>query len=178
MLHVQALNMKGFDIVVTTHNTTIEHSDVDAVTTRNTAIEHSDEDAVTTIKDIDKDTVSTAIENNDGEPVTDTTENSSRILDTIKPSLTTSYAENLSIGKQSITNLETASFTTDTTQQPEQPVFTKEDIHRSSILKETPENSRSESSTETVTFDPLTNPTETRTKNPEINNNSRNMGSW
>ena len=50
MLHVQALNMKGFDIVVTTHNTTIEHSDVDAVTTRNTAIEHSDENAVTTAK--------------------------------------------------------------------------------------------------------------------------------
>ena len=51
---------------------------------------------------------------------------------------------------------------------PEQPVFTEEDIHRSSIIKETPENPRSESSTETVTFDPLTNPTETRTKNPEI----------
>ena len=98
--------------------------------------------------------------------MTDTTENSSRILDTTTPS-TTSYTENLSIGKQSITNLETASFTTDTTQQPEQPVFTKEDIHRSSILKETPEHQRSESSTETVTFDPRTDPTETGTKSPE-----------
>ena len=77
MLHVQALNMKGFDIVVTTIIITIEHSAGDAVTTRNTAIEHSDENAVTTakitIERIDEDTVSTEIENNDGEPVTDTT---------------------------------------------------------------------------------------------------------
>ena len=53
---------------------------------------------------------------------------------------------------------------------PEQPVFTEEDIHSLSILKETPENQRSESSTETITFDPLTNTTESRTKNPEMSN--------
>ena len=38
-----ALNMKGFDIVVTTLNATIEHSDEDTVTTLNTTIEHSHE---------------------------------------------------------------------------------------------------------------------------------------
>ena len=113
--------------------------------------------------------MSTAIENNDGEPVTDTTENSSRILDTITPS-TNSNMKKLSIVKQSITNLETPLFTTVTLQQPDQTGFTDDRSHRSSILIETRINEPLESSRETVTFDPLINPTETKTKNPEISN--------
>ena len=84
-----ALNMKGFDIVVTTLNTTIEHSDEDTVSTLYTTIEHSDKTTTSTlnisIEHGDDTKVTTAAESTEGTPsntiVTDTTDNPSKILD-------------------------------------------------------------------------------------------------
>jgi hypothetical protein len=96
--------------------------------------------------------------------VPDTTENASKILDTITYS-TTRSTEKLPIVKQSITNLQAALFTT---QQPEESVLTEESTHRSSILRETLENEPTESLAETVSIRPLLSLAETGTKNPEI----------
>ena len=151
------LALKGFDFVVTTLNTTIEHSDKTTTGTLNTSINRGDNTTVTIAAESNEGTSSNTI-------VADTTENSSKILDTITYS-TTCSTEKLPIVKQSITNLEAALFTT---QQPDQSVFTKDSKHRSSIFIETPENEPTESSAETVSFRPLLSLSESGAKTPEI----------